>query len=555
MVVLVVDDNEANRKLLKRALLSWGHEVIEADSGAQAVDHCRLHLPDLILMDVMMPGMDGMETSRQIRALPGGAELSMIFVSALKEQEGLVSALDSGGDDYLSKPVDLAVLAAKIKAHQRIRDLQLELAERNAALERSNRALRREHELIGHYFDRAQRQNFLPDDMLRFHASSKAAFGGDFVFSRERPGGGLYLMLGDFTGHGLSAAMGSLPVAEIFARMTRSGASIGVIAREINQVLHTFLPDEIFCSASVLELDASGSLLQLWSGGLPNAYLFEPDGKLHVLQSWHMPLGILDDHEFDESVETLTVPAGSQLFLLTDGLTDVTDRRGGAPFGEARVKDVLAAARTVADPIEALVSAVRDYSGSAQVHDDASLVELTLKPLRPRAMVSGGQGGGTYPFALQLRLSAPELAGGGVVRRLVDMLATMPVIRARRAELHTIVSELVSNVIDHGFLGQGEGGRDYDAGRFHLDRAERLRELKDYWVQFEARLQCEDSHWILEIDVQHNGPERPVAGDATDDNAEYGRGLIILEALCDEVRIEDSGRRTRVRYRLEVFDE
>jgi CheY-like chemotaxis protein len=382
MNILIVDDNPVNRQILSISLSDWGHFAREAESGQQAIDACVEEMPELILMDVMMPGMDGMEASRQIRALPGGADISILFVTAIAEDEGLVNALQAGGDDYLTKPVDLDMLQAKMAAHQRIRDLSRQLAEKNRLLEEHNEELRHEQQVIGHFFDRIQEQNYLPGDRLCVHTSAMTTFSGDVLLSRERPGGGLYVMLGDFTGHGLTAAIGSLPTAEIFARMADQGASAGAIAREINKVLSTYLPVEIFLAAIIIELQADLCTLDYWAGGLPPGVARLPDGELLTLNSQHIALGILNDTQFNDRTEHLELPAGSHIFLMSDGITEAT-AADGEMFGEARVEQLIRRRNGGEETLRALIEAARDFAGTELASDDLTLAAITCrKPAR-----------------------------------------------------------------------------------------------------------------------------------------------------------------------------
>lgn len=547
MKVLVVDDMPPNRKLLGRVLAGWGHEVIEADRGSAAVNRCHEVMPDLILMDVMMPGMSGMEAANLIRQLPAGDEPSIIFVTALREHEGLIPALESGGDDYVTKPVDLEVLAAKIKAHQRIRELSRQLAAQNALLQRRNNELRREHELIEHFFDRIQQRNFMPPDMLRFRASSASAFSGDLLLSAARPGGGLYLLVGDFTGHGLTAAMGSLPVAEVFARLTAQAQPIGVVARRINQLLTTYLPTEIFLAATLLELDATGTLLQYWAGGLPNGVALSTDGDIKSLASQHMPLGILDDGEFDESVRSLKLPCDTRIMLMTDGITESASP-AQEHFGEQRTLDVLAGVGPDDDALTILLDAVTAFTGTAQLQDDVVLAQLTCRPLAPGGRGASDGDGGNYPTHISFTVSAGELADGGITQRAVDLLCISPVAERHRAELHTILSELISNAIDHGLLCIDEDERDYADQGYQYRRTARLRALMDASLTISADILRTSPTWTARISVEHSGAPRPVLVQVGDEEAASGRGLLILDALCDAVQIAPDGRRTQISY-------
>lgn len=122
--VLVVDDNRTNLHILKVFLNKLGHEAILAENGQEAVDQFKLTRPDLVLMDIMMPIMDGFEATRQIKALSGERWVPVIFVSAMSRDENLVEGLEAGGDDYLTKPINFVVLEAKIASVRRSLEMQ-----------------------------------------------------------------------------------------------------------------------------------------------------------------------------------------------------------------------------------------------------------------------------------------------------------------------------------------------------------------------------------------------------------------------------------------------
>lgn len=125
--ILVVDDAPTNRQILSVFLGKLGHSIITAEDGFQAVEKFSTLLPDLVLMDVMMPGMDGYEATRRIKAQSGERWAPVIFLSALDKDENLVAGLDAGGDDYLTKPINFVVLDAKICSVSRTLDMQRNL--------------------------------------------------------------------------------------------------------------------------------------------------------------------------------------------------------------------------------------------------------------------------------------------------------------------------------------------------------------------------------------------------------------------------------------------
>ena len=126
MKVLAVDDNRTNLHILQVFLKKLGHDVLLAENGEEAVHLFEAESPDLVLLDIMMPVMDGFEAARRIKAMPRDRWTPVIFLSALNRDENLVEGLDAGADDYLTKPINFVVLEAKLRSMQRSLAMQQE---------------------------------------------------------------------------------------------------------------------------------------------------------------------------------------------------------------------------------------------------------------------------------------------------------------------------------------------------------------------------------------------------------------------------------------------
>ena len=122
--VLAVDDNRTNLHILQVFLKKLGHDVVLAENGEEAVRKFESESPDLVLLDIMMPVMDGFEAARRIKAMTRDRWTQVIFLSALNRDENLVEGLDAGADDYLTKPINFVVLEAKLRSMQRSLALQ-----------------------------------------------------------------------------------------------------------------------------------------------------------------------------------------------------------------------------------------------------------------------------------------------------------------------------------------------------------------------------------------------------------------------------------------------
>lgn len=153
--LLVVDDVPANLGVLFDALSGAGHRVLVAESGESALALLSNVVPDLVLLDVRLPGLDGFSTCQRLKATPHGSELPVIFLTSLDEPAEKVRAFAAGAVDYVTKPIEPAEVVARVDAHLRLRRLQLELAAKNAALAAEVAERREAHERLRHSLDQA----------------------------------------------------------------------------------------------------------------------------------------------------------------------------------------------------------------------------------------------------------------------------------------------------------------------------------------------------------------------------------------------------------------
>jgi len=140
--ILIVDDHEDNVELLRARLDAWGYESESASDGAEALDKIEQRPPDLVLLDVMMPKIDGIEVARRVKGNSALPFIPIIMQTALDATENKVEGLEAGADDYITKPIDFPELKARLQSMLRIKRLQEELEERERQLLEANERLR-----------------------------------------------------------------------------------------------------------------------------------------------------------------------------------------------------------------------------------------------------------------------------------------------------------------------------------------------------------------------------------------------------------------------------
>ncbi|WP_237416540.1 MULTISPECIES: fused response regulator/phosphatase [Halomonadaceae] len=555
--ILIADDNQTDRMILNAILTRQGHEVIMAEDGAQAVEAFEQQKPQMVLLDVLMPNMDGLEAARRIKAAAGEDLVPIIFLTSLSDAESLASCLEVGGDDFLSKPYNRVILRAKINAFQRMRDLHQSLQQERDRTDQRNHQMMREQALARRVFDNIADRGCLGAENIRFEASPMSIFNGDVLFASPKPSGGMHLFVGDFTGHGLPAAIGALPMSEIFYGMTAKGFAIGDILREINRKLRNILPTGFFCCAAMVDLNLRSGHAEVWNGGLPTAWILRHDGTQDELRSRHLPLGILSAERFSAACERHTLALGEHMLLATDGVIESSNSEGEL-FGEERA---IAAINQRSGPyggFECLREAVHRFGEGVVSEDDITILDLAMVPESALNTVEHEMlpdtGAGPEQWRLQYDLEDRTLAQFNPVPLLLHVCMDVPGLRLCSGDVYTIIGELFTNALEHGVLRLPSGLKDSPSGftRYYSERERLLGQLANGWVSITlAHKPHEDgTGGTLLVTVADSGPgfDPGETASSLDHEQLSGRGIALVQTLCHDVRWNDTGNCVEAEY-------
>jgi len=560
LTILIAEDSAADRMLLSSIVRRQGHEVLTAANGAEAVEAFRFQRPQLVLMDAMMPVMDGFEAARQIKALAGETLVPIIFLTSLTESEALARCLEAGGDDFLAKPYNQVILAAKIKAMDRLRRLQATVLEQRDQIARHHDYLLNEQRVAKAVFDKVAHSGCLNAPNIRYLQSPYALFNGDLLLAAFTPAGDMHVLLGDFTGHGLPAAVGAMPLAEVFYGMTAKGYGLSETLREMNAKLKRILPVDMFCCATLLCLSFQRRSVEVWNGGMPDGYLHSiASGERTPLTARHLPLGVLSPQTFDDRTEVFPMAVGDRVFLLSDGVIDTCDANEQL-FGVERLQRVFAANRRPDQLFEEIEQALRDFRGEAR--DDVSMVEVSLleaAQLSPPALVYSDSGQSCpLDWSVSFEFRAATLKRFNPLPYLLQLLLEVHGLRAQSGALYSVLAELYSNALEHGVLGLDSSLKRDASGftRYYQQRNARLDELQDGYVRVHLQVAPKGEGGCLTIRVEDSGKgfdvdrvmARPLDGARLS-----GRGVSLIRQLSRNANWSDDGRSARVEFFWEAL--
>ncbi len=560
LTILIAEDSAADRMLLSSIVRRQGHEVLTAANGAEAVEAFRQNRPQLVLMDAMMPVMDGFEAAQQIKALAGETLVPIIFLTSLSESEALARCLEAGGDDFLAKPYNQVILAAKIKAMDRLRRLQATVLQQRDQIARHHDYLLNEQRVAKAVFDKVAHSGCLNAANIRYLQSPYALFNGDLLLAAYTPAGDMHVLLGDFTGHGLPAAVGAMPLAEVFYGMTAKGYGLSETLREMNAKLKRILPVDMFCCATMLCLSFQSRSVEVWNGGMPDGYLHSiATGERTPLSARHLPLGVLSAQTFDDSTQVFPMAEGDRVFLLSDGVIDTCDANDQL-FGVERLQRVFSDNREPDALFEEIGQALRDFGG--ETRDDVSMVEISLletSPLiAPTPVYSDSGQSCPLDWSVGFEFRAATLKRFNPLPFLLQLLLEVHGLRTQSGALYSVLAELYSNALEHGVLGLDSSLKRDVSGftRYYQQRNTRLDELQDGYVRVHLQVTPQGEGGCLVIRVEDSGKgfdvarvlDRPV-----DPVRLSGRGVSLIRQLGRNASWSDDGRSARVEFFWEAL--
>lgn len=556
--ILVAEDSAADRLILQSMLMSSGHDVLLAEDGQQAIDSFETYRPDLVFLDVIMPNVDGIIAAREIKHRAGDELTPVIFLTSLADAESLATCLDAGGDDFLSKPYNQIILDSKIRAFARMREM-------HQSLMLNHKHLIQEQNIAKQVFDKIAHAGTLNLEYIRYYMSALAVFNGDVLLADVSPRGSLYMLLGDFTGHGLPAAIGSMPLASTFYGMVGKGFTMSDILREINQKLYQTLPVGFFCCAVFVDIDLKRMRLRVWNGGLPDSILYRHrDKTFERIKSRNLPLGVFSSREFRCEPDTYLLDTGDHVLMWSDGIQEARNR-AGEMFGEERLNKVLNQCQDPQNLFLDILQQVQNHIGSTEKDDDISLVDVTIPAANALESVlaknnksHGFQGN----WSLAFRMDESSLRAFNPLSMLIHVLSEVPGLRQSDTVLYTLLSELFNNAVEHGVLQLSSRIKDSQEGfaEYYRLRREGLAKLKNAFVEFDFQHQVLNTGGILTITVTDSGPgfEHRLQQFESFSNPSittyYGRGLKLIASIAESLEIIPPGNRIRACFRWTFED-
>ena len=572
-LALVVDDSKVQCKMLSELLKEENYHVVIANDGASGVKKYSEHQPDLVLMDINMPIMDGFEATRRIKKLSGAGTLApIIFITSMDNEQSFIKSVEAGGDSILVRPFTPLVFKAKVKAMQRISDLVGQV--KSLQQEQQDDA-----ELAEKMMSNVIEARNFALDKIGVIKKAAAIFSGDIQLSALCPNGDINVLLGDFTGHGLRSSIGAIPVTETFRAMTKKGFSILDIVAQINRHMHTLLPGDLFFAASFARISEHEKSAYIFNAGLPDGYLFDQKASIKKqFTSTHPPLGILPQLLPDAQFEVVQVMHTDRIVFITDGIVEARNQAGEF-FGYSRFEQAAINGITQKNLVVSVLDSLDDFCQNCEQEDDISLVEVpcsgwqkvkvTNKVTIPEGFTEEDNHFGTTPnlsptWSYHLHLTGRLLKTVNPIPLVMSQINDIEGAGEHWQSLYTILTELFINALDHGVLELYSSLKDSAEGftQYFNERTKRLDNLADNAVSaLDNFVRIELQYFPLAhggkmiINIKDSGQGFEILDVIKDNSIAMndglklsGRGIELVNQLCDTLEYQEKGTLVTASY-------
>lgn len=394
--VLVVDDSRMQRRLLCRALRKWGFDVHEAENGEAALQLCRELDISMIISDWMMPGMNGPDFCRAFRKLDRGAYGYFVLLTSKNTSDEIAEGLNSGADDFLTKPVSLGELQARLRAGERVLQMQEQLVEKNSQIKSALEEVRAMYAQLDRDLEEARSLQLslvpesdiqIPEGRISMLLRPCGHVGGDLVGKFQVSDTELGLFSLDVSGHGISSALmtarlagclnGMSPNQNVAMRERGDGSfearDPADTALELNSLLLSELETEHYFTLALAIVDLRSGNVECVQAGHPHPVLFDSSGAVSVIGDGGMPVGLVPDAEFQSF--SFSMQPGQSLMLFSDGITETADTDGNL-LDEKGLSDWIekSAHLDAPDMLGALMTHLQAFGNQAEFADDISAI-------------------------------------------------------------------------------------------------------------------------------------------------------------------------------------
>ena len=559
--VLIVGSDPDYRGRLAEIIREEGFHAIVANDGMQGMVKYYQDEPDLVLLDYKLQGMSSIEACRQLKALSNDRLVPIIIISGYLNDEAITECIQAGADDIVFKPFSMTIFRARIYAMFRIGDLYHKLC----TLKNQRQS---DEELAEQLFSEVVEKGNVAEDQIKIFKRSAETFSGDVQLTALCPNGDINVLLGDFTGHGLSSAIGAIPLSDTFRAMTDKGYGSLEIIKQINRKMHRLLPTHMFLALSMVSFSISERVAYIWNAGMEDIFVFDAqNGELKKrVASFHPPLGISVTLLNEIKPEVVPLGLHDRIILYSDGIVEARNRAGDF-FGEERLIEASRQGFKDGDVQGHIIAALEVFCEDLPQDDDVSLVDINCDvglyddyvasksvdiemDLAEQAPLLGNS---SNQWTWQMSLIAKKLAQVNPIPLIMNQLQEIEGPGEHWHSLYTVLTELYVNALDHGVLKLSSAMKNSPEGfaQYFEEKERRLENISnDDFVKIRLHHQLLENGGLLSISIIDSGAgfesspwieDDESAGSNVVTNQFSGRGIKLVRQICRDLVYLENG--------------
>lgn len=559
--ILVVDSSDSNRLFLRLILEKSGYEVLEANTGIDAFQQFEKYCPHLVITEIRLPFLSGVELIQKIKSLSPESFYPVLVVTNEINADEIQKTLTYGADDFLQKPYPEQLLLAKITSLLRNVDFYNDLKTSKELVSSLHKNLALEHYSAEKIFEKFVNgpSNSVPG--IETQISPASIFSGDVFLSTITPSGCAVLLLGDFTGHGLPAAIGAIPIAEVFYSMTKKGRSTKEIVSVINSKLKEILPVHMFFGCIVVQICLHRKTVSIFNAGMqPLIQMDSESNAVHQYSSNALPLGVVKTSDLGIQFQTLKIKGTEKFILYSDGVVEAMNRQKKM-FG---VDNLIKSLQTSQNfDIHQLIEDAQAFCQEESFDDDVSVVKVDTAELFNQVdemvVISHDEIFPASDWSLNYQLGSTKLHNPyDLFESIVDAVMGMQNLVSFKEDIYIIISELFNNALEHGILKLDSSLKQQENGFLVFAQAKQqaLSELKDGEIDIAIHhLRKADFKGQIKIIISHSGEGiRPDNIPSPSSKTFSGRGLTLVHSVCSDLTYSEAGTCATATYDWELSD-
>ena len=487
--------------------------------------------------------------------------------------QGLETETKARRGDGASFPINLRIKPLQVQGRSLFMANVQDISKRHKAeallargrerLELYQATTEQEMRLAHHVFQTITSENARKPAPIELWTRPMELFNGDLLLHEYNPSGELHVLLCDFMGHGLGAAIGAIPVADVFLSMSKKGYGVSEIANEINRKLKRILPTGHFCAACLISINRESQGLEIWNGGLPPVLIMGEDRKImRRVVSSKLPLGIVSPNEFDAHTEIFSAQGVLSAFIYSDGLIETRNAQDEM-LGQDALEQMIEMAPHSGSWLDHIKSKIMAYLGDCSLGDDLSLLHIRwdtpydasphVAKLNPQTHLNSASLHGSW--RIELQLSGEMFKNCTPMPLFMNWLIGLGFSDLQCSHLYTILSELINNAVDHGLLKMESGLKSTPNGfeNYYATRQKLLEELNHGMLTVELSQQQREGSdkKMIQIAVKDTGKGfnfGHVFSRLQHNDKSFGRGIALVDSLSHKLHYEECGNSVVVEY-------